>query len=111
MVAKKRTYEQNARIERLAKELHRHYRAGEKALGLHSWKIHDHGWDGCHRQKYFRQRAVRELRRDVDKNRATHLASHIITTLEYIGVDFSGHKLTSLLEVAMHVEDIMREVQ
>jgi hypothetical protein len=31
--ARQRTPEQNARVERLAKDLHRHYRAGEKALG------------------------------------------------------------------------------
>lgn len=50
------------RVEHLAKDLHRHYRAGEKALGLHGWCAHDHGWDACSNQRYFRQRAARELR-------------------------------------------------
>jgi hypothetical protein len=62
MSAPQRTPEQNERVEKLAKDLHRHYRAAEKALGSHGWNAHDHGWDACSKQKYFRQRAVRELR-------------------------------------------------
>jgi nucleoid-associated protein YejK len=62
MNARDRTPEQNEVVEQLAKDLHRHYRAGEKVLGLHGSLAHDHGWDACSKQKYFRQRAVRELR-------------------------------------------------
>lgn len=68
MNAPDRTPEQQARVEQLAQDLHRHYRAGEKALrctdeaGKRPYLQHDHGWTSCHRQKYFRQRAVRELR-------------------------------------------------
>ncbi len=57
-------------VERLAVELHRHYRAAEKAFnttdGTLEGKVlklrHDHGWGGCHRQKYFLKRAGRVIR-------------------------------------------------
>ncbi len=57
-------------VERLAVELHRHYRAAEKAFnttdGTLEGKVlklrHDHGWAGCHRQKYFLKRAERVIR-------------------------------------------------
>lgn len=68
MTARERTPEQNEQVEQLAKDLHRHYRAGEKVLrctdevGQRPYLQHDHGWSNCHKQKYFRQRAVRELR-------------------------------------------------
>jgi len=53
----------------LAKELHREYRAAEKALrttdvlGRRPYYQHDHGWDGCHRQKYFTERAALVIKR------------------------------------------------
>lgn len=54
----------------LAKELHREYRAAEKALTApepqpgHVLKLrHDHGWDGCHRQSYFIKRAELVIKR------------------------------------------------
>lgn len=63
MNASQRTPEQNVRVEQLAKDFHRHYRAACKALRFFSNESnHDHGWDGCSKQKYFRQRAARELR-------------------------------------------------
>jgi hypothetical protein len=56
-------------VNRLAAELHRNYRAAEKALNgpdktdrdpsLKDGVTlrHDHGWESCHKQKYFRRRA------------------------------------------------------
>ncbi len=61
-------------VERLAVELHRQYRAAETALNgpdrtdtVPALKDgvtlrHDHGWEGCHRQKYFLKRAGRVIR-------------------------------------------------
>jgi len=51
--------------EQLAQQLHREYRAAEKALrctdvaGERPYLQHDHGWEGCHKKQYFRQRASR----------------------------------------------------
>ena len=59
----------SAVVNRLAAELHRNYRAAEKALNgpdktdrdpsLKDGVTlrHDHGWESCHKQKYFRRRA------------------------------------------------------
>jgi hypothetical protein len=57
--------------ERLAIELHRQYRAAEKAMNRAKlvWRkgkqipnpnllLHDHGWTACGKQKYFRKRAA-----------------------------------------------------
>lgn len=41
-------------VENLAMELHRQYRAADKALGD---ARHDHGWRSCADKKYFRNRA------------------------------------------------------
>ena len=59
----------SAVVNRLAAELHRNYRAAEKALNgpdktdrdpsLKDGVTlrHDHGWESCHKQKYFQRRA------------------------------------------------------
>ncbi len=68
----------------LAAALHRNYRAAEKALNGRAGAIegkvvklrHDHGWAGCHRQKYFLKRAERTLeavRNAVTDNRLSGL--------------------------------------
>lgn len=52
--------------EALAAELHKEYRAANKALfpgGATSGGAHDHGWKKCHKQKYFRRRAQRLIAR------------------------------------------------
>lgn len=108
MNSRQRTPEQNRQVETLAKNLHRHYRAGEKALGLHGSNGHDHGWDACSKQKYFRQRAVRELRGDVDHNQATAIADKLNTSLAFIGVDFTGRRLSALLETTKHVTELIQ---
>lgn len=46
-----------------AKELHRTYRAADKALN--GQNKHDHGWSKCPRQKYFIQRAKRDITTEV----------------------------------------------
>lgn len=55
-----RTQEQNQRVEELAKDLHRHYRATFKALHHITRAVgqfecdapnHDHGWQGMHQEK------------------------------------------------------------
>jgi hypothetical protein len=70
MTVGERTPEQNERVEQLAMDMHRHYRATFKALHRIKRQIgqfqcdapnHDHGWQECSNKKYFRQRAVREL--------------------------------------------------
>lgn len=64
-------------IEILAQELHRNYRAAEKSLrttdvvGERAYMQHDHGWEGCHRQKYFRKRAALLIKRSVVVNPET----------------------------------------
>lgn len=46
------------RIEILAMELHKNYRAAYKAMtGCVGIGAHDHGWKACRRQDYFRARA------------------------------------------------------
>lgn len=102
------TPEQSHTIEALAKNLHRHYRAGEKALGLRGSNGHDHGWDACSKQRYFRQRAVRELRGDVDRNQATAIAEKINASLEFIGVDFTMRNFAALVETTKHVEELIQ---
>lgn len=64
-----------ALTERLAIELHRQYRAAEKALNGKTpddkypalkdgvTLRHDHGWEGCHRQVYFIRRALLIIKR------------------------------------------------
>jgi len=42
-------------------------------------------------------------------SRAELLASQIIATLEFIGIDFRGHKISAQLEVTKHVDAILRE--
>lgn len=54
----------------LAKELHRQYRAAEKALAGRGLK-HDHGWDGCHVKSYFWHRANLILKRANVRNPRT----------------------------------------
>jgi hypothetical protein len=57
-------------IENLATELHRQYRAAEKAMNRtkkvwrkgkqipnHNLLLHDHGWSSCGKREYFRKRA------------------------------------------------------
>jgi nucleoid-associated protein YejK len=62
MNATQRTPEQNECVEQMAKDIHRHVRAANKAImHFHSGSEHDHGWEACHKKKYFRQRAAREL--------------------------------------------------
>src|SRR5271157_2400731 len=66
MNSRQRTPEQNERVEQLAKDMHRHYRAAFKALHEPASIVscggnHDHGWEHCHGKRYFRQRAVKEL--------------------------------------------------
>lgn len=48
-------------VEILAAELHRQYRAAEKALN--PYHIHDHGWQACGKKKYFLQRAAMIIKR------------------------------------------------
>jgi hypothetical protein len=48
-------------LEQLAVELHRHYRAADKAM--HGANKHDHGWDRCPRKTYFLKRAALIVRR------------------------------------------------
>jgi len=63
MIARHRTPEQNDKVEQLAMDIHRHVRAANKHIIHKSYGTeHDHGWSACHDKKYFRQRAVRELR-------------------------------------------------
>ena len=63
MNAPQRTEEKNERVEQLAKDIHRHVRAANKAImHMQCGSEHDHGWLACHKKKYFRQRAARELR-------------------------------------------------
>jgi len=64
-------------VELLAEELHRNYRAAEKALNKEAktvWRagvqvtntnrlLHDHGWASCGKQAYFRKRAAELIRR------------------------------------------------
>lgn len=51
------------------------------------------------------------IQREVPTNytRAELLASQIIATLEFIGIDFTGYKISAQLEVTKHVQAIMRE--
>jgi len=54
-------------VEEFARELHRSYRAGCKALSTRgAWNqhgfCHDHGWRACSRQTFFRGRARRLLK-------------------------------------------------
>lgn len=51
-------------LARVAQELHRHFRAACKALGVPS--KHDHGWAGCHKQSYFIRRAGELLKTEND---------------------------------------------
>ena len=59
----------NPVAELIAQELHRLYRAGEKALrttdvaGERPYLQHDHGWAGCRKQDYFRKRAALLIKR------------------------------------------------
>lgn len=53
-------------VETLASELHKFYRAANKALypgGYTEGGAHDHGWQNCHRKKYFQRRALAILSR------------------------------------------------
>lgn len=63
-------------IDELAIELHRQYRAAEKALNRTKtvWRkgkqipnpnllLHDHGWSACGKHKYFRKRAALIMKR------------------------------------------------
>lgn len=70
-------------VRLLAVELHRQYRAAEKALNgpdktdtNSSLKDgvtlrHDHGWEGCHKQAYFLRRAAMVIKRASCKNPET----------------------------------------
>lgn len=78
-----RTSEQERAAYLLAVELHREYRAAEKAMNgpnktdtVPSLKDgvtlrHDHGWDGCHKQAYFVRRAALVIKRASVRNPAT----------------------------------------
>ncbi len=71
--------------ELLARELHRQYRAAEKALNKAAktlWRagvqlpntnklLHDHGWDACGKQTYFLRRANLMVKRASDRTPAT----------------------------------------
>jgi hypothetical protein len=62
--------------ERLAVELHRQYRAAEKALnGPRSGEAlplaHDHGWEHCNKKQYFRKRADLVIKRAAVRNPGT----------------------------------------
>ena len=55
-----------ARQERVAKSLHKFYRAAAKALssgkpGGPRNDEHDHGWEACQSKRYFRSRAMRHM--------------------------------------------------
>jgi hypothetical protein len=63
-------------VEMLAAELHRQYRAAEKAMNRAKtiWRggvqipnpnrlLHDHGWSSCGKRDYFRKRAALIMRR------------------------------------------------
>lgn len=71
-------------IDELAIELHRQYRAAEKALNRAKtvWRkgkqipnpnllLHDHGWSACGKQKYFRKRAALVMKRAACANPET----------------------------------------
>lgn len=70
-------------VNRLAAELHRNYRAAEKALNgpdktdrIPCLKDgvtlrHDHGWGSCHKQKYFQRRAQTLITRATCSNPQT----------------------------------------
>ena len=68
----------NPLVELLAEELHRVYRAAEKALRLDGGcthegvsLFHDHSWKGCRKQAYFRKRATLLIRRSQIANPET----------------------------------------
>lgn len=54
-------------VDALAAQLHKDYRAMVKAMHRGVFgrtadlKMHDHGWQACHKKAYFRQRAERQL--------------------------------------------------
>lgn len=53
-------------IEKIAENLHKEFRATDKALGDHTGGFsepHDHGWKDCDKKEYFRRRAKRWVRR------------------------------------------------
>jgi hypothetical protein len=72
-------------IELLAEELHRQYRAAEKALNKQTHSLyragvllpnenrllHDHGWTACGKQEYFRKRAALMVKRATDSSTQT----------------------------------------
>ena len=59
----------NPVVELLASQLHREYRAANKAMSANhraqppTQLLHDHGWTKCHRQKYFLRRAAMLIKR------------------------------------------------
>lgn len=63
--------------ELIAQELHRQYRAAEKALrctdvtGERPYLQHDHGWEHCHRQEYFHKRSALMIKRTHVENPET----------------------------------------
>ncbi len=78
------TAEQVALIEMLATELHRQYRAAEKAMNRAKklWRggkqisnpnllLHDHGWASCGQRKYFHRRAELIIKRSSCVNPST----------------------------------------
>ena len=82
---------QDAVVEMFAQQLHREYRAAEKALRLDGGAthdgvclFHDHGWAGCRKQAYFRKRAALLMKRSSAVNPETlgeaeqALAAHVL---------------------------------
>jgi hypothetical protein len=113
----------NILVEKIAINLHRRYRAMYKALhesaltesvwGNRCSGAHDHGWNHCTNKEYFRRRAARTLRIELDKamhgDRAYVLAQQIIGTLEFHGVNFSGHRVDAAMALAKHIQAIYQE--
>lgn len=62
-------------IEILAQELHRQYRAAEKATYRKDMLVrrvfHDHGWSNCAMKDYFRKRALLVIKRSTNLNATT----------------------------------------
>lgn len=88
-------------FERLAVELHRQYRAAEKALtpsqpGLSRVDTnlrHDHGWAGCHKQKYFQARARIIIKRAACQKLETGLS------VSYTAIPFPIEEICALFQV------------
>ena len=43
------------------------------------------------------------------RSRAEVHAERIIATLEFIGIDFSGHRISATLEVTKHLDELLKD--